>query len=53
VAAVAPRPDAVLLAQYSLAPAAEQLAVLTGLPVLTGPGRAARALRAALLGRPQ
>lgn len=52
VAGVAPRPDAVLLAQYSLAPAAEQLATLTGLPVLTGPGRAARALRTALLGRP-
>jgi hypothetical protein len=41
--------DGILLAQYSLAPASERLAALTSLPVLTGPGRSARALRAALL----
>lgn len=44
--------DAVLLAQYSLAPAEEDLAAITGLSVLTGPGRAARALRRELLERP-
>lgn len=44
------RPDAVLLAQYSLAPAAEALAAATGLPVLAGPQRAARALRDKLTG---
>lgn len=47
-----PRPDAVLLAQYSLAPAAEQLAAATGLPVYAGPRGAARRLRAELLGAP-
>ena len=41
--------DAVLLAQYSLAPAAEQLAAITGLPVFSGPGAAARMLRSRLV----
>ncbi|WP_240044839.1 hypothetical protein [Streptomyces alboflavus] len=39
--------DAVLLAQYSLAPHAEDLASALGLPVHTGPHSAARALRLA------
>lgn len=42
-------PDGVLLSQYSLAPAADQLAALVGLPVLSGPGIAARELRHQLL----
>lgn len=42
--------DAVLLAQYSLAPAAERLAAITGLPVFSGPGAAARMLRGRLAG---
>jgi hypothetical protein len=42
-------PDAILLSQYSLSPAADQLAALVGLPVLSGPGRAARELRDQLL----
>lgn len=41
-------PDAILLGQYSIAPAAERLAQLTGLPVLAGPQRAAQALHLAL-----
>ncbi|GAA2976268.1 Asp/Glu/hydantoin racemase [Microbacterium terrae] len=36
--------DAIFLAQYSLAPAAEAVAELTGLPVITTPGSAARSL---------
>lgn len=43
------KPDAVLLAQYSLAPAADHLADRVGLPVLSGPGVAARRLRDAVL----
>ncbi|QHC71731.1 aspartate/glutamate racemase family protein [Rathayibacter sp. VKM Ac-2801] len=43
VAAVSP--DAILLGQYSLAPAAERLSDLTGLPVLAGPQRAVSELR--------
>jgi Asp/Glu/hydantoin racemase len=41
-------PDAILLGQYSIAPAADRLAELTGVPVLAGPQRAAAALHAAL-----
>jgi Asp/Glu/hydantoin racemase len=37
--------DAVVLGQYSLSPAAEALSERIGVPVLAGPGRAARALR--------
>lgn len=48
IAPVNPRPDAVFLAQYSLAPAADAVAEATGLPVLSGPGTAALALRAAI-----
>lgn len=44
--------QAVLLAQYSLTPARDALAELTGLPVLDGAGAAARELRALLLGEP-
>ncbi|QCX74352.1 hypothetical protein C9F11_03245 [Streptomyces sp. YIM 121038] len=40
--------DAVLLAQYSLAPHADALAEALGLPVHAGPHAAARALRAAV-----
>lgn len=40
--------DGVLLAQYSLAPHAEDLAAALGLPVHTGPHSAARALRIAV-----
>ncbi|WP_225881881.1 hypothetical protein [Streptomyces aureocirculatus] len=40
--------DAVLLAQYSLAPRADELSAALGLPVHTGPHAAARALRAAV-----
>ncbi|NQX28924.1 hypothetical protein HQQ81_16370 [Microbacteriaceae bacterium VKM Ac-2854] len=40
--------DAVLLGQYSLAPAADALAEATGLPVYATPQRAALALKAAL-----
>ncbi|WP_405620384.1 aspartate/glutamate racemase family protein [Streptomyces sp. NBC_01508] len=43
--------DAVLLAQYSLAPAAAPLATALGLPVVSGPQAAAAALRSALTGR--
>lgn len=43
--ATAPAADAVLLGQYSLAPAADRLSQLTGLPVLAGPQRAAESLR--------
>lgn len=46
--------DVVLLAQYSLTPAREALAALTGLPVLDGAGAAARMLRGLLVpGREQ
>jgi hypothetical protein len=48
----APQPDAVLLAQYSLAPVAETLQSMTGKPVLSGPVCAARHLRADLLHPP-
>ncbi len=41
-------PDAVFLAQYSLAPAAERLGARLGLPIITGPERSALALRDAL-----
>jgi len=41
-------PDAILLGQYSIAPAADRLTELTGIPVLTGPQRAATALHSAL-----
>ncbi|WP_320775453.1 aspartate/glutamate racemase family protein [Streptomyces sp. CRN 30] len=40
--------DAVLLAQYSLAPARDALAALLGVPVLDGAGAAARELRGLL-----
>ncbi|MDJ1134853.1 hypothetical protein [Streptomyces iconiensis] len=40
--------DAVLLAQYSLAPHTEELAAGLGLPVHSGPQAAARALKSAL-----
>lgn len=40
--------DAVLLAQYSLAPAAEKLSAALGRPVLSGPQAAAAALKAAI-----
>ncbi|PRY59981.1 hypothetical protein [Glycomyces artemisiae] len=40
--------DAVFLAQYSLAPAAGPLAEALGLPVVSGPASAAKALRRAL-----
>lgn len=43
------KPAVVLLAQYSLAPAAEELARLSGVPVVSGPGSAASAI-ASLLG---
>ncbi|MGW0845486.1 aspartate/glutamate racemase family protein [Streptomyces sp. NPDC002787] len=43
--------QAVLLAQYSLAPAGPYLSDLLGLPVLAGAGAAARELRATLLPR--
>ncbi|MGW1975692.1 hypothetical protein [Streptomyces sp. NPDC001889] len=42
----------VLLAQYSLAPAAARLSTALGLPVVSGPRAAAAALRSALTGRP-
>jgi Asp/Glu/hydantoin racemase len=42
--------DAVLLAQYSLAPAAARLSERLGIPVIAGPTRAAARLRAAILG---
>jgi hypothetical protein len=44
-----PNLDAVLLAQYSVSPAAEKLGERLGIPVLAGPVRAAARLRAALL----
>lgn len=43
--------DAVLLAQYSLSPAAEALARRIGAPVLAGPARAAVRMREAVIGR--
>ncbi|GAB3617256.1 hypothetical protein GCM10027416_18130 [Okibacterium endophyticum] len=46
----APEADAILLGQYSLAPAAMRLAELTDLPVFAGPQMAARSLRARLGG---
>ncbi|MFD9944332.1 hypothetical protein ACFWYW_20400 [Nonomuraea sp. NPDC059023] len=42
--------EAVVLAQYSLAPAAAELARSLGLPVISGPHTAAAALRRAVLG---
>jgi Asp/Glu/hydantoin racemase len=42
--------DAVLLAQYSISPAAAALQDRLGIPVLTGPARAAARMRAALTG---
>ena len=42
--------DAVLLAQYSISPAAATLQDRLGIPVLTGPARAAARMRAALTG---
>ncbi|WP_417563503.1 aspartate/glutamate racemase family protein [Microbacterium sp.] len=44
--------DAVLLAQYSISPAAGELAQRLGIPVLAGPARAAARMRAALEGPP-
>jgi hypothetical protein len=41
-------PDVVVLAQYSLAPAASAIAAALGVPVLSGPELAARALRSQL-----
>ena len=41
-------PDAVLLAQYSLAPAASRLEESLGIPVISGPARAAVAMRKAM-----
>jgi Asp/Glu/hydantoin racemase len=38
-------PDAIVLSQYSLAPAAESVHTATGLPVLTGPELAVKSLR--------
>jgi len=43
-----PAPDAVLLAQYSLAPAASRLSELVNRPVVAGPIRAASAMRDAI-----
>ena len=42
--------DAVLLAQYSISPSAAALQDRLGIPVLTGPARAAARMRAALTG---
>lgn len=47
-ATTAPTADAVLLAQYSLAPAAEDLASALGLPVFSGPASAAHMLQTML-----
>ncbi|WP_371625689.1 aspartate/glutamate racemase family protein [Streptomyces sp. NBC_01116] len=44
--------DTVLLAQFSLAPAAAFLSTALGVPVVSGPHAAAAALRTALTGRP-
>ncbi|MFJ5045644.1 hypothetical protein [Streptomyces sp. NPDC088719] len=44
--------DTVLLAQFSLAPAATFLSTALGVPVVSGPHAAAAALRTALTGRP-
>lgn len=49
----APAVDAVLLGQYSLAPAMTRLAELTKLPVLAGPQMAAQSLRARVGGAEQ
>ena len=43
--------DAVLLAQYSLTPVADQLKVQVGIPVLSGPTLAAQTLRDTLTGK--
>jgi hypothetical protein len=43
--------DAVLLAQYSISPAAAELSARLGIPVLAGPPRAAARMRAVLLGQ--
>jgi hypothetical protein len=48
VSAVSAPPSAVLLAQYSLAPAAERLAAMLGIPVFSGPHSAAVTIRAAV-----
>jgi len=48
--ASASEPDVILFAQYSLAPAAQEVARRTGIPVVTGPARSALALRAAVVG---
>ena len=45
--------DAVVLAQYSLAPAAERLEARLGLPVVSGPRAAAALLKARLTERPR
>lgn len=42
---VSEAPDAIVLSQYSLAPAAESVRTATGLPTLTGPELAVKALR--------
>jgi hypothetical protein len=42
--------DAILLAQYSLIPVADQLQVQLGIPVLSGPTLAAQTLRDAITG---
>jgi hypothetical protein len=44
--------DAVLLAQFSLAPAADRLSAILGVPVLSGPDAAAAAIAARLPSRP-
>lgn len=46
-------PDAILLAQYSLAPAARALETSTGIPVFSGPLNSAAALRRTTLGGPR
>jgi hypothetical protein len=48
VGSVSVKPSAVLLAQYSLAPAAERLGAILNVPVYSGPQSAATALRSAL-----
>lgn len=46
-------PDAILLGQYSIAPAAERLSELLGRPVIAGPQRAVQNLTEHLSGRSQ
>lgn len=50
VHAMGSRPDAVLLAQYSLAPARQALRSLIELPVLAGPPHAAAKMRIVIMG---